>query len=290
MKIKNSKHNYIKFKHNYILLSSITSCIVIFSSTSAQAMFKTSKNLSGNYGGNVKSLIKFFESAGTSTPSTNLPKTSSIPKTDSKIKTNSQIKTQTSSLTKPLNDGKKHVSKLSIRISGKSSTSNLTKNNQNNNSTNSIKIKSSIKTAKYDDIFGIYTSGSTTFLKNDTIANSAENFKSIYSSITATTSSKSNSKNNTSSSGTSFKLDLKVGGNPKLKPLTYSKKGLEDLESQIKVFTASVIKTNLPKGSSGKVELKFDKKLGQELNLVLSKFVYKSSMDSISGYLNNNNN
>lgn len=290
MKIKNSKHNYIKFKHNYILLSSITSCIVIFSSTSAQAMFKTSKNLSGNYGGNVKSLIKFFESAGTSTPSTNLPKTSSIPKTDSKIKTNSQIKTQTSSLTKPLNDGKKHVSKLSIRISGKSSTSNLTKNNQNNNSTNSIKIKSSIKTAKYDDIFGIYTSGSTTFLKNDTIANSAENFKSIYSSITATTSSKSNSKNNTSSSGTSFKLDLKVGGNPKLKPLTYSKKGLEDLESQIKVFTASVIKTNLPKGSSGKVELKFDKNLGKELNLVLSKFVYKSSMDSISGYLNNNNN
>ena len=290
MKIKNSKHNYIKFKHNYILLSSITSCIVIFSSTSAQAMFKTSKNLSGNYGGNVKSLIKFFESAGTSTPSTNLPKTSSIPKTDSKIKTNSQIKTQTSSLTKPLNDGKKHVSKLSIRISGKSSTSNLTKNNQNNNSTNSIKIKSSIKTAKYDDIFGIYTSGSTTFLKNDTIANSAENFKSIYSSSTDTTSSKLNSKNNTSSSGTSFKLDLKVGGNPKLKPLTYSKKRLEDLESQIKVFTASIIKENLPRGSSGKVELKFDKKLGQELNLVLSRFVYKSSMDSIQGYLNGNNN
>ena len=284
MKIKNSKHNYIKFKHNYILLSSITSCIVIFSSTSAQAMFKTSKNLSGNYGGNVKSLIKFFESAGTSTPSTNLPKTSSIPKTDSKIKT------QTSSLTKPLNDGKKHVSKLSIRISGKSPTSNLTKNNQNNNSTNSIKIKSSIKTAKYDDIFGIYTSGSTTFLKNDTIANSAENFKSIYSSSTDTTSSKLNSKNNTSSSGTSFKLDLKVGGNPKLKPLTYSKKRLEDLESQIKVFTASIIKENLPRGSSGKVELKFDKKLGQELNLVLSRFVYKSSMDSIQGYLNGNNN
>ena len=283
MKIKNSKHNYIKFKHNYILLSSITSCIVIFSSTSAQAMFKTSKNLSGNYGGNVKRLIKFFESAGTSTPSTNLPKTSSIPKTDSKIKT------QTSSLTKPLNDGKKHVSKLSIRISGKSSTSTLA-NNQNNNSTNSIKIKSSIKTAKYDDIFGIYTSGSTTFLKNDTIANSAENFKSIYSSSTDTTSSKLNSKNNTSSSGTSFKLDLKVGGNPKLKPLTYSKKRLEDLESQIKVFTASVIKTNLPKGSSGKVELKFDQKLGQELNLVLSRFVYKSSMDSIQGYLNDNNN
>ena len=283
MKIKNSKHNYIKFKHNYILLSSITSCIVIFSSTSAQAMFKTSKNLSGNYGGNVKRLIKFFESAGTSTPSTNLPKTSSIPKTDSKIKT------QTSSLTKPLNDGKKHVSKLSIRISGKPSTSTLA-NNQNNNSTNSIKIKSSIKTAKYDDIFGIYTSGSTTFLKNDTIANSAENFKSIYSSSTDTTSSKLNSKNNTSSSGTSFKLDLKVGGNPKLKPLTYSKKRLEDLESQIKVFTASIIKENLPRGSSGKVELKFDKKLGQELNLVLSRFVYKSSMDSIQGYLNGNNN
>ena len=283
MKIKNSKHNYIKFKHNYILLSSITSCIVIFSSTSAQAMFKTSKNLSGNYGGNVKRLIKFFESAGTSTPSTNLPKTSSIPKTDSKIKT------QTSSLTKPLNDGKKHVSKLSIRISGKSSTSTLA-NNQNNNSTNSIKIKSSIKTAKYDDIFGIYTSGSTTFLKNDTIANSAENFKSIYSSSTDTTSSKLNSKNNTSSSGTSFKLDLKVGGNPKLKPLTYSKKRLEDLESQIKVFTASVIKTNLPKGSSGKVELKFDQKLGKDLSLILSKFVYKSAMDSINGYLNDNNN
>lgn len=284
MKIKNSKHNYIKFKHNYILLSSITSCIVIFSSTSAQAMFKTSKNLSGNYGGNVKSLINFFESAGTSTPSTNLPKTSSIPKTDSKIKT------QTSSLTKPLNDGKKHVSKLSIRISGKSSTSNLTKNNQNNNSTNSIKIKSSIKTAKYDDIFGIYTSGSTTFLKNDTIANSAENFKSIYSSSTDTTSSKLNSKNNTSSSGTSFKLDLKVGGNPKLKPLTYSKKRLEDLESQIKVFTASVIKTNLPEGSPGRVELKFDQKLGKDLSLILSKFVYKSAMDSIQGYLNGNNN
>lgn len=290
MKIKNSKHNYIKFKHNYILLSSITSCIVIFSSPSAQAMFKTSKNLSGNYGGNVKSLIKFFESAGTSTPSTNLPKTSSIPKTDSKIKTNSQIKTQTSSLTKPLNDGKKHVSKLSIRISGKSSTSNLTKNNQNNNSTIIKNTKSPIKTAKSDDIFGIYTSGSTNFLKNDKIANSADKFKSIYSSITDTTSSKSNSKNNTSSSSTSFKLDLKVGGNPKLKPLTYSKKGLEDLESQIKVFTASVIKTNLPKSSSGKVELKFDKNLGKELNLVLSKFVYKSSMDSISGYLNNNNN
>ena len=85
-------------------------------------------------------------------------------------------------------------------------------------------------------------------------------------------------------------MDLKVGGNPKLKPLTYSKKRLEDLESQIKVFTASVIKTNLPKGSSGKVELKFDKKLGQELNLVLSKFVYKSAMDSINGYLNDNNN
>lgn len=284
MKIKNSKHNYIKFKHNYILLSSITSCIVIFSSPSAQAMFKTSKNLSGNYGGNVKSLINFFESAGTSTPSTNLPKTSSIPKTDSKIKT------QTSSLTKPLNDGKKHVSKLSIRISGKSSTSNLTKNNQNNNSTNSIKIKSSIKTAKYDDIFGIYTSGSTTFLKNDTIANSAENFKSIYSSSTDTTSSKLNSKNNTSSSGTSFKLDLKVGGNPKLKPLTYSKKRLEDLESQIKVFTASVIKTNLPEGSPGRVELKFDQKLGKDLSLILSKFVYKSAMDSIQGYLNGNNN
>lgn len=290
MKIKNSKHNYIKFKHNYILLSSITSCIVIFSSTSAQAMFKTSKNLSGNYGGNVKSLIKFFESAGTSTPSTNLPKTSSIPKTDSKIKTNSQIKTQTSSLTKPLNDGKKHVSKLSIRISGKSSTSTLTKNNQNNNSTNSIKIKSSIKTAKYDDIFGIYTSGSTTFLKNDTIANSAENFKSIYSSSTDTTSSKLNSKNNTSSSGTSFKLDLKVGGNPKLKPLTYSKKGLENLETQIKIFTASVIKNNLPKDSLGKVELKFDKKLNEQLSLALSRFVYKSATDSIQGYLNGNNN
>ena len=284
MKIKNSKHNYIKFKHNYILLSSITSCIVIFSSTSAQAMFKTSKNLSGNYGGNVKRLINFFESAGTSTPSTNLPKTSSIPKTDSKIKT------QTSSLTKPSTNGKTYVSKLSIRISGKSPTSNLTKNNQNNNSTNSIKIKSSIKTAKYDDIFGIYTSGSTTFLKNDTIANSAENFKSIYSSSTDTTSSKLNSKNNTSSSGTSFKLDLKVGGNPKLKPLTYSKKRLEDLESQIKVFTASVIKTNLPKGSSGKVELKFDQKLGKDLSLILSKFVYKSAMDSINGYLNGNNN
>ena len=150
MKIKNSKHNYIKFKHNYILLSSITSCIVIFSSTSAQAMFKTSKNLSGNYGGNVKRLIKFFESAGTSTPSTNLPKTSSIPKTDSKIKT------QTSSLTKPLNDGKKHVSKLSIRISGKSSTSTLA-NNQNNNSTIIKNTSSSIKTAKYEDIFNIYT-------------------------------------------------------------------------------------------------------------------------------------
>ena len=283
MKIKNSKHNYIKFKHNYILLSSITSCIVIFSSTSAQAMFKTSKNLSGNYGGNVKSLIKFFESAGTSTPSTNLPKTSSIPKTDSKIKT------QTSSLTKPLNDGKKHVSKLSIRISGKSSTSTLA-NNQNNNSTIIKNTKSPIKTAKSDDIFGIYTSGSTTFLKNDKIANSAENFKSIYSSSTDTTSSKSNSKNNTSSSGTSFKLDLKVGGNPKLKPLTYSKKRLEDLESQIKVFTASVIKTNLPKGSSGKVELKFDQKLGKDLSLILSKFVYKSAMDSINGYLNDNNN
>ena len=283
MKIKNSKHNYIKFKHNYILLSSITSCIVIFSSTSAQAMFKTSKNLSGNYGGNVKSLIKFFESAGTSTPSTNLPKTSSIPKTDSKIKT------QTSSLTKPSTNGKTYVSKLSIQISGKSSTSTLT-NNQNNNSNIIKNTKSPIKTAKSDDIFGIYTSGSTTFLKNDKIANSAENFKSIYSSSTDTTSSKSNSKNNTSSSGTSFKLDLKVGGNPKLKPLTYSKKRLEDLESQIKVFTASVIKTNLPKGSSGKVELKFDKKLGQELNLVLSRFVYKSSMDSIQGYLNGNNN
>ena len=284
MKIKNSKHNYIKFKHNYILLSSITSCIVIFSSTSAQAMFKTSKNLSGNYGGNVKRLINFFESAGTSTPSTNLPKTSSIPKTDSKIKT------QTSSLTKPSTNGKTYVSKLSIRISGKSPTSNLTKNNQNNNSTNSIKIKSSIKTAKYDDIFGIYTSGSTTFLKNDTIANSAENFKSIYSSSTDTTSSKLNSKNNTSSSGTSFKLDLKVGGNPKLKPLTYSKKRLEDLESQIKVFTASIIKENLPRGSSGKVELKFDQKLGKDLSLILSKFVYKSAMDSINGYLNDNNN
>ena len=289
MKIKNSKHNYIKFKHNYILLSSITSCIVIFSSPSAQAMFKTSKNLSGNYGGNVKRLINFFESAGTSTPSTNLPKTSSIPKTDSKIKTNSQIKTQTSSLTKPLNDGKKHVSKLSIRISGKSSTSTLT-NNQNNNSTNSIKIKSSIKTAKSDDIFGIYTSGSTNFLKNDKIANSADKFKSIYSSITDTTSSKSNSKNNTSSSGTSFKLDLKVGGNPQLKPLTYSKKGLEDLETKIKVFTASVIKENLPKGSPGRVELKFDQKLGKDLSLILSKFVYKSAMDSINGYLNDNNN
>ena len=283
MKIKNSKHNYIKFKHNYILLSSITSCIVIFSSTSAQAMFKTSKNLSGNYGGNVKRLINFFESAGTSTPSTNLPKTSSIPKTDSKIKT------QTSSLTKPSTNGKTYVSKLSIQISGKSSTSTLA-NNQNNNSNIIKNTKSPIKTAKSDDIFGIYTSGSTTFLKNDTIANSAENFKSIYSSSTDTTSSKLNSKNNTSSSGTSFKLDLKVGGNPKLKPLTYSKKRLEDLESQIKVFTASVIKTNLPKGSSGKVELKFDKKLGQELNLVLSRFVYKSSMDSIQGYLNGNNN
>lgn len=283
MKIKNSKHNYIKFKHNYILLSSITSCIVIFSSTSAQAMFKTSKNLSGNYGGNVKRLINFFESAGTSTPSTNLPKTSSIPKTDSKIKT------QTSSLTKPSTNGKTYVSKLSIQISGKSSTSTLT-NNQNNNSNIIKNTKSPIKTAKSDDIFGIYTSGSTNFLKNDKIANSADKFKSIYSSITATTSSKSNSKNNTSSSGTSFKLDLKVGGNPKLKPLTYSKKRLEDLESQIKVFTASVIKTNLPKGSSGKVELKFDKKLGQELNLVLSRFVYKSSMDSIQGYLNGNNN
>lgn len=289
MKIKNSKHNYIKFKHNYILLSSITSCIVIFSSTSAQAMFKTSKNLSGNYGGNVKSLIKFFESAGTSTPSTNLPKTSSIPKTDSKIKTNSQIKTQTSSLTKPSTNGKTYVSKLSIQISGKSSTSDLT-NNQNNTSTSNKNTKSPIKTAKSDDIFGIYTSGSTNFLKNDKIANSADKFKSIYSSITDTTSSKSNSKNNTSSSSTSFKLDLKVGGNPKLKPLTYSKKGLEDLESQIKVFTASIIKENLPKGSSGKVELKFDKKLGQELNLVLSRFVYKSSMDSIQGYLNGNNN
>ena len=283
MKIKNSKHNYIKFKHNYILLSSITSCIVIFSSTSAQAMFKTSKNLSGNYGGNVKSLIKFFESAGTSTPSTNLPKTSSIPKTDSKIKT------QTSSLTKPSTNGKTYVSKLSIQISGKSSTSTLT-NNQNNNSTIIKNTKSPIKTAKSDDIFGIYTSGSTNFLKNDKIANSADKFKSIYSSITDTTSSKSNSKNNTSSSGTSFKLDLKVGGNPQLKPLTYSKKGLEDLETKIKVFTASVIKENLPKGSSGKVELKFDKNLGEKLNLVLSKFVYKSSMDSISGYLNNNNN
>ena len=283
MKIKNSKHNYIKFKHNYILLSSITSCIVIFSSTSAQAMFKISKNLSGNYGGNVKRLINFFESAGTSTPSTNLPKTSSIPKTDSKIKT------QTSSLTKPSTNGKTYVSKLSIQISGKSSTSTLT-NNQNNNSNIIKNTKSPIKTAKSDDIFGIYTSGSTNFLKNDKIANSADKFKSIYSSITATTSSKSNSKNNTSSSGTSFKLDLKVGGNPKLKPLTYSKKRLEDLESQIKVFTASVIKTNLPKGSSGKVELKFDKKLGQELNLVLSRFVYKSSMDSIQGYLNGNNN
>ena len=284
MKIKNSKHNYIKFKHNYILLSSITSCIVIFSSNSAQAMFKTSKNLSGNYGGNVKRLIKFFESAGTSTPSTNLPKTSSIPKTDSKIKT------QTSSLTKPLNDGKKHVSKLYIRISGKSSTSNLTKNNQNNNSTIIKNTKSSIKTAKYKDIFDIYTSSSTTSSENKNTNNSADKFKSIYSSITDTTSSKSNSKNNTSSSGTSFKLDLKVGGNPKLKPLTYSKKGLEDLETKIKVFTASVIKENLPKGSLGKVELKFDKKLGQELNLVLSRFVYKSSMDSIQGYLNGNNN
>ena len=283
MKIKNSKHNYIKFKHNYILLSSITSCIVIFSSTSAQAMFKTSKNLSGNYGGNVKRLINFFESAGTSTPSTNLPKTSSIPKTDSKIKT------QTSSLTKPSTNGKTYVSKLSIQISGKSSTSTLT-NNQNNNSTIIKNTKSPIKTAKSDDIFGIYTSGSTNFLKNDKIANSADKFKSIYSSITDTTSFKSNSKNNTSSSGTSFKLDLKVGGNPKLKPLTYSKKRLEDLESQIKVFTASVIKTNLPKGSSGKVELKFDKNLGKELNLVLSKFVYKSAMDSINGYLNDNNN
>ena len=289
MKIKNSKHNYIKFKHNYILLSSITSCIVIFSSTSAQAMFKTSKNLSGNYGGNVKRLINFFESAGTSTPSTNLPKTSSIPKTDSKIKTNSQIKTQTSSLTKPSTNGKTYVSKLSIQISGKSSTSTLT-NNQNNNSTIIKNTKSPIKTAKSDYIFGIYTSGSTNFLKNDKIANSADKFKSIYSSITDTTSFKSNSKNNTSSSGTSFKLDLKVGGNPKLKPLTYSKKRLEDLESQIKVFTASVIKTNLPKGSSGKVELKFDKNLGKELNLVLSKFVYKSAMDSINGYLNDNNN
>ena len=283
MKIKNSKHNYIKFKHNYILLSSITSCIVIFSSTSAQAMFKTSKNLSGNYGGNVKSLIKFFESAGTSTPSTNLPKTSSIPKTDSKIKT------QTSSLTKPLNDGKKHVSKLSIRISGKSSTSTLA-NNQNNNSTIIKNTRSPIKTAKYKDIFNIYTSDSTTSSENKNTTNSADKFKSIYSSITDTTSSKSNSKNNTSSSGTSFKLDLKVGGNPQLKPLTYSKKGLEDLETKIKVFTASVIKENLPKGSLGKVELKFDKKLGQELNLVLSRFVYKSSMDSIQGYLNGNNN
>lgn len=283
MKIKNSKHNYIKFKHNYILLSSITSCIVIFSSTSAQAMFKTSKNLSGNYGGNVKSLIKFFESAGTSTPSTNLPKTSSIPKTDSKIKT------QTSSLTKPLNDGKKHVSKLSIRISGKSSTSTLA-NNQNNNSTIIKNTRSPIKTAKYKDIFNIYTSDSTTSSENKNTTNSADKFKSIYSSITDTTSFKSNSKNNTSSSGTSFKLDLKVGGNPQLKPLTYSKKGLEDLETKIKVFTASVIKENLPKGSLGKVELKFDKKLGQELNLVLSRFVYKSSMDSIQGYLNGNNN
>lgn len=283
MKIKNSKHNYIKFKHNYILLSSITSCIVIFSSTSAQAMFKTSKNLSGNYGGNVKSLIKFFESAGTSTPSTNLPKTSSIPKTDSKIKT------QTSSLTKPSTNGKTYVSKLSIQISGKSSTSDLT-NNQNNTSTSNKNTKSPIKTAKSADIFGIYTSGSTNFLKNDKIANSADKFKSIYSSITDTTSSKSNSKNNTSSSGTSFKLDLKVGGNPQLKPLTYSKKGLEDLETKIKVFTASVIKENLPKGSLGKVELKFDKNLGKELNLVLSRFVYKSSMDSIQGYLNGNNN
>ena len=264
-------------------MSSITSCIVIFSSPSAQAMFKTSKNLSGNYGGNVKSLIKFFESAGTSTPSTNLPKTSSIPKTDSKIKT------QTSSLTKPSTNGKTYVSKLSRQISGKSSTSTLT-NNQNNNSTNSIKIKSSIKTAKSDDIFGIYTSGSTNFLKNDKIANSADKFKSIYSSITDTTSSKSNSKNNTSSSGTSFKLDLKVGGNPQLKPLTYSKKGLEDLETKIKVFTASVIKENLPKGSPGRVELKFDQKLGKDLSLILSKFVYKSAMDSINGYLNDNNN
>lgn len=283
MKIKNSKHNYIKFKHNYILLSSITSCIVIFSSTSAQAMFKTSKNLSGNYGGNVKSLIKFFESAGTSTPSTNLPKTSSIPKTDSKIKT------QTSSLTKPSTNGKTYVSKLSIQISGKSSTSDLT-NNQNNTSTSNKNTKSPIKTAKSADIFGIYTSGSTTFLKNDKIVNSAENFKSKYSSPTNTTSSKSNSKNNTSSSGTSFKLNLKVGGNPKLKPLTYSKKRLEDLESQIKVFTASVIKTNLPEGSSGRVELKFDQKLGKDLSLILSKFVYKSAMDSIQGYLNGNNN
>lgn len=283
MKIKNSKHNYIKFKHNYILLSSITSCIVIFSSTSAQAMFKTSKNLSGNYGGNVKRLINFFESAGTSTPSTNLPKTSSIPKTDSKIKT------QTSSLTKPSTNGKTYVSKLSIQISGKSSTSTLT-NNQNNNSTIIKNTKSPIKTAKSDDIFGIYTSGSTNFLKNDKIANSADKFKSIYSSITDTTSFKSNSKNNTSSSGTSFKLNLKVGGNPQLKPLTYSKKGLEDLETKIKVFTASVIKENLPKGSLGKVELKFDKNLGKELNLVLSKFVYKSAMDSINGYLNDNNN
>lgn len=283
MKIKNSKHNYIKFKHNYILLSSITSCIVIFSSTSAQAMFKTSKNLSGNYGGNVKRLINFFESAGTSTPSTNLPKTSSIPKTDSKIKT------QTSSLTKPSTNGKTYVSKLSIQISGKSSTSTLT-NNQNNNSTIIKNTKSPIKTAKSDDIFGIYTSGSTNFLKNDKIANSADKFKSIYSSITDTTSFKSNSKNNTSSSGTSFKLDLKVGGNPQLKPLTYSKKGLEDLETKIKVFTASVIKENLPKGSSGKVELKFDQKLGKDLSLILSKFVYKSAMDSINGYLNDNNN
>lgn len=290
MKIKTLEYNLLKFNYNSILFGSISSCIFILNLIPTQAMFKTTKNLSGSsYGKNVRELVNFFENAGTNA-STTLSKTSSILKTNSEIKTDSEIKTQTSSLTKTLPINKKtYVSKLHIPISGKSSASNLT-NNKNNNSNNNKNVKSQINTAKYNDIFGIYTSASTTIFENDKTTTSAKNFKSKYNSHTDKTSTKSNSKNNTSSSTTLFKLDLKFGGNPNLTSLTYSEKRLKNLESQIKVFTASVIKENLPKGSSGKVELKFDQKLNKDLNLVLSKFVYKSAMDSINGYLNNKNN
>lgn len=338
MKIKSPKHNSIKFKHNTIQFSSITSLIFILSSTPTQAMFKTPKILSGpDYGKNVRRLVSFFENTGTniSTPNTKL---SSISKTSSKIKSesDSSIKTQSTSLINTLNaHGKTYVSKLHIQLSNKSDanakinkqnkTSSDNKNNKSSINTakysdifsiyttgstttvynseaitasNNFKSKynSNAKSAKYSDIFGIYTSGSTTTFYNTTTSNAASNFKSNYSPFkndTTTANTKTistlTSKNSTDNNN-SFKLDLKINNNKKSQPLYFSEKRLQNLENEIKIFTASIIKENLPRGSSGKVELKFDQKLNKELNSILSRFIYKSAMDSIKGYLDNKNN
>lgn len=246
--------NYIKRNinkgHTLIKTSVILATIspVIINSYSTKAMFKSSmKNPTSSKGGGVQSLISRFEGIlGGKTSSTLTPPQNTKPKLLPKPLSVGEIKhpygTEPSSPSKDL--------KIST-TGGQSSTK------------PKVRFSPNVEVKTFDSNYGQATS--TKPKTKPTISTKPKTKPPLPPKP-------------------QFNLKITNSPTPKQKPINISEKRMKDLEVLIKGNVAAVVKENLPKDFklNNPITIKFDEASGQELSATLSKFIYKTTQNTLS--------